>query len=216
MFGRRGRTGRVAEQVGVSGRGGNTLSRWLADRRVATKLLLVTGVAIAAAAAVGGLGLLKIEELRQTRQLEMGHQVPYITGLQSAALGAKAAANDERGFLISGEQKFRDEVQERLAKVRASLGQASDAATTDHQRQAVDSIRQSIEGWFTAIETEFDQYATDKPGRSRPPSGRTETCASPTRRCSTPRPRRPQTGSGVGRTSPERWTRPAGRFSCSC
>jgi methyl-accepting chemotaxis protein len=153
MLGRRGRTGR-----------GNALSRWLADRRVATKLLLVTGVAIAAAAAVGGLGLLKIEELRQTRQLEMGHQVPYITGLQSAALGAKAAANDERGFLISGEQKFRDEVQERLAKVRASLGQASDAATTDHQRQAVDSIRQSIEGWFTAVETEFDQYATDKPG----------------------------------------------------
>jgi methyl-accepting chemotaxis protein len=164
MFGRRGGTGRVDEQVGISGRRGNTLSRWLADRRVTTKLLLVTGVAIAAAAAVGGLGLLKIEQLRQTRQLEMGHQVPYITGLQSAALGAKAAANDERGFLISGEQKFRDEVQERLAKVRASLGQASDAATTPHQRQAVDRIRQSIEGWFTAVEAEFDQYATDKAG----------------------------------------------------
>lgn len=64
------------------------------------------------AAAVGGLCLAKIEEVRQTRQLEVGHAVPYITGLQNAALGAKAAANDERGFLISGEQKFLDEVQE--------------------------------------------------------------------------------------------------------
>ena len=154
----------VEERVGRSDRGGNPISGWLADRRVATKLLLVAGMAIAAAAAVGGLGLVEIEKLRQTRQLEMGHEVPYITGLQSAALGAKAAANDERGFLISGEQGFRDEVQERLTRVRASLAQARGAATTDQQRQAVDKIRQGIEGWFTAIETEFDQYETDKPG----------------------------------------------------
>jgi methyl-accepting chemotaxis protein len=154
----------VEERVGRSDRGGNPISGWLADRRVATKLLLVAGMAIAAAAAVGGLGLVEIEKLRQTRQLEMGHEVPYITGLQSAALGAKAAANDERGFLISGEQEFRDEVQERLKKVRASLAQARGAATTDQQRQAVDKIRQGIEGWFSAIETEFDQYETDKPG----------------------------------------------------
>jgi methyl-accepting chemotaxis protein len=152
------------ERVGLSGRAKNPISGWLADRRIATKLLLVTGVAIAAAAAVGGLGLVEIEELHQTRTLEMGHEVPYITGLQGAALAAKAAANDERGFLISGEPEFRDEVRERLAKVQASLAQARGAATTVQQRQAVDQIRQGIEGWFTAVGAEFDRYATDKPG----------------------------------------------------
>jgi methyl-accepting chemotaxis protein len=155
---------KVEERFGRSGRGGNLVSGWLADRRIASKLLLVTGVAIAAAAAVGGLALVQIEKLRHTRQLEMGHEVPYITGLQSAALGAKAAANDERGFLISGDREFRDEVQERLAKVRAPLAQARGAATSDQQRQAVDRIRQETKAWFTAIGTEFDQYATDKPG----------------------------------------------------
>ena len=152
------------ERVSRSGRGGSSISGWLVDRRIATKLLLVTGVGIVVAAAVGGLSLGKIDELRQSRQLEIGHAVPYITGLQNAALAAKAAANDERGFLISGEQKFRDEVQERLAKVRASLAQADGAATTAEQRQAVAKIRQGIEGWFAAVGKELDQYATDKPG----------------------------------------------------
>jgi methyl-accepting chemotaxis protein len=150
--------------VGRSGRGWNPISGWLMDRRILTKLLLVTGVGIMAAAAVGGLSLAKIDQLRQTRRLEIGHAVPYITGLQNAALAAKAAANDERGFLISGEREFLDEVQERLAKVRGSLAQAERAATNAEQRQAVDRIRQGIEGWFTAIDREFDQYATDKPG----------------------------------------------------
>jgi methyl-accepting chemotaxis protein len=154
----------VDERVGTSGRRGNPVSRWLADRRIATKLLLVTAVAIAAAAAVGGLGLVEIEKLRRTRQVELGHEVPFITGLQSAALAAKAAANDERGFLITGDSEFRSEVQERLAKVRASLAQAGGAASTAEQRQAVDGIRQAIERWFAAIDEEFDRHATDKPG----------------------------------------------------
>jgi methyl-accepting chemotaxis protein len=154
----------VDQRAGTPGRRGNPISRWLADRRIATKLLLVTGVAIAAAAAVGGLGLVEIEELRRTRQLEVGREAPYLTGLQSAALAAKAAANDERGFLVTGEQEFRDEVHQRLAKVRASLTQAGGAATSVQQRQAVDRIRQGIDAWFAAIEREFDQYATDKPG----------------------------------------------------
>jgi methyl-accepting chemotaxis protein len=157
----------VDERVGTSGRRGNPISRWLADRRIATKLLFATGVAITAAAAIGGLSLVEIEELRRTRQLELGHEVPYIIGLQSAALAAKAAANDERGFLISGEKEFRDEVHQRLAKVRMSLAQASDAAATVQQRQAVDRIRQGIEGWFAALEKEFDQYANDEPGAIR-------------------------------------------------
>jgi methyl-accepting chemotaxis protein len=154
----------VDEPAGLRGRRAGSVNRWLADRRIATKLLLVTGVAIAAAAAIGGLSLLKIEELRETRQLELGHAVPYITGLQGAALAAKAAANDERGFLLSGQRKFRDEAHGRLADVEASLAQTEGAATTDQQRRAVDGIRRAIQRWFTAVGTEFDQYATDQSG----------------------------------------------------
>src|SRR6187549_1991959 len=78
------------------------VDRWFGDRRVSTKILIVAGVAIAGTVATGGLSLAGIGGLRSTRGEEVGRAVPYITNLNSAALAAKAAANDERGYLIAG------------------------------------------------------------------------------------------------------------------
>jgi methyl-accepting chemotaxis protein len=50
--------------------------------------------------------------------------VPYITSLNDASLVARAAVNDERGYLIAGDAKFRDEALSRQGEVDESLASA--------------------------------------------------------------------------------------------
>ncbi len=85
------------------------LTTWARDRRVSTKVLTVAGVAIAGMVVTGYMSLAGIADLKNTRNDELKVGVPYITSLNSAALAAKAAANDERGFLIAGDTGFRDD-----------------------------------------------------------------------------------------------------------
>jgi methyl-accepting chemotaxis protein len=133
--------------------------RWVRDRKVSGKILAVAGVAIAGTLVTGTMALVGIAGLQSTRNSELPRGVPYITSLNEAALQAKAAANDERGYLIAGEVKFRDEalsrqddVNESLASARA-LGSAAEQAT-------VDKIKAATDTWFTALETEFTTYRT--------------------------------------------------------
>jgi hypothetical protein len=76
-----------------------SMLQWFADRQVRTKILLVVGVAAVVAGTLGALAVTRIDALQSTRRHEVGRAVPYIVGLQDAALGAKAASTDERGYL---------------------------------------------------------------------------------------------------------------------
>ena len=49
---------------------------------------------------------------------------PYAAAMASAAVDMKAMANDERGFLMSGDAEFRDEIAERTGKIRDELAVA--------------------------------------------------------------------------------------------
>jgi methyl-accepting chemotaxis protein len=142
--------------VGASDRA----SGWTVRRRLyagyATVLLLFT-VAV-------GLAVIKIDTLQTARRQENQHVVPYLTGLQQAALTAKAAANDERGFLLTGEKSFASEVQGRMVKMDGQLDAARAAAETDDQRTRVDGISTAAQAWLAAIELEFTQFATDRSG----------------------------------------------------
>ncbi|GAA0450058.1 hypothetical protein Ade02nite_59160 [Paractinoplanes deccanensis] len=136
-------------------------ARWVRDRKVATKILSVAGVAVAGTVVTGALSLVGIEDLRNERAAELERAVPYITNLNDAALTAKAAANDERGYLIAGDTDYRDsaldskeQVDDDLAAARA-LGGASEQAT-------VDAIKAATDTWFAALETEFTTYETDR------------------------------------------------------
>ena len=137
------------------------VTSWARNRRVSTKVLTVAGVAIAGMVVTGYMSLAGIADLETTRNDEIKSGVPYITGLNSAALAAKAAANDERGYLIAGDTKFRDEalgrqdaVNEDLAAAR-SLGEPAQQAT-------IDEIKAAMDAWFTALEAEFTTFGTDR------------------------------------------------------
>src|SRR5262249_22016978 len=88
--------------------------------------------------------------------------VPYLTGLSDAAMAATAAANDERGYLISGDSKFTAEAVERRALEKAGLDAAMTYAATDKQRAGVDKVRTLLDKFNTSLDAEFVLYRTDR------------------------------------------------------
>ncbi|GAA2479892.1 methyl-accepting chemotaxis protein [Winogradskya humida] len=131
------------------------------DRGIATKILTVAGVAVAGTVATGVISLIGIGDLQTTRAAELQRAVPYITKLNDAALAAKAAANDERGYLIAGDTSFRDESLGRQAKVNESLAGARALGGTAEQ-SSIDTIKSATDAWFSALGAEFTTYPTDR------------------------------------------------------
>src|SRR3954454_8207141 len=136
------------------------MSSWARNRRVPTKVIAATGIAIAGMVITGVMSLAGISALRTTRSDELKRDVPYITNLNNAALESKAAANDERGYLIGGDTTFRDESLGRQAKVDGYLDTASGLAAAT-QQATVAKIKTDVDRWFTALQAEFTQFPTD-------------------------------------------------------
>jgi methyl-accepting chemotaxis protein len=134
--------------------------RWIRDRKVATKILTVAGVAVAGTVITGAVSLAGIGNLQSTRAAELQRAVPYINNLNEAALAAKAAANDERGYLIDGDNTFRDESLGRQKTVDANLD-AARALGDGTGQAAVDKIKAATGTWFAALDKEFTTYRTD-------------------------------------------------------
>ena len=85
----------------------------------------------------------------------------YLSGLSSAALAAKAAANDERGYLLTGNRLFVDEAHERRTVVQDGLARARAAAGSDAERAAVDRIEDGLAAFNTGVDRVFALFATD-------------------------------------------------------
>ncbi|GAA0797014.1 methyl-accepting chemotaxis protein [Spirilliplanes yamanashiensis] len=139
----------------------SVVGRWMRDRSVATKILVVAGVAVVGTLVTGGTALVGISDLQRTRAQEIGQAVRYITHLNTAALSAKAAANDERGYLINGDTDFRDEALGRKEAVDESLTAARSIAAAGEQ-EAVGRIQAATDAWFAALQTEFTTYGTNR------------------------------------------------------
>ncbi|TWG14056.1 methyl-accepting chemotaxis protein [Actinoplanes teichomyceticus] len=138
--------------------GNRGLGQWCRDRRVSTKVLAVAGVAIAGTVVTGVLSVTGIGDMTDTRNGEVSRMLPYATSLNDAALSLKAAANDERGFLLTGDTEFSGEALGRQEKVNASLDAAR--ALAGPMTEQVDGIQAAADEWFTAVEDEFALYAT--------------------------------------------------------
>jgi diguanylate cyclase (GGDEF)-like protein len=87
---------------------------------------------------------------------------PFVINLESAALAAKAAANDERGYLLGGEQKFADEFDSRQLVIDTSLAAARASALHESDRQRVDEIATAVTAWRVAVRRELDLFRTDR------------------------------------------------------
>lgn len=117
---------------------------------IAGFLGLLVAVAVMAIALVLNLN-------RQETNLNMGNAA-FVTAVQSAALDAKAIANDQRGFLLSGDDQFLHEARNREAAVRASFSSASTAAGSGAGLEAIRRASDGFERWITALQGEVDTF----------------------------------------------------------
>ncbi|MGY1916803.1 HAMP domain-containing protein, partial [Blastococcus sp. SYSU DS0973] len=136
--------------------------RWYADRPVGQKILTAVGVASLTAAAVGFLAVADLSELRDARAAELQTSMPYLNSLHELGLTAKATANDERGFLLTGDPEFQAEVDERLEKVDGLFESARSAAPTGAERAFLDELEASVGNWSESLYAEFELFPSDR------------------------------------------------------
>jgi len=91
----------------------------------------------------------------------LGHRdVPFTNAVSAAALSAKGIANDQRGFLLSGDRMYIDEAEHRIADAQAAFSSAASLATDPAREAAVNEARAGFERWVTALRDEFATFAS--------------------------------------------------------
>jgi methyl-accepting chemotaxis protein len=85
--------------------------------------------------------------------------VPYANAVASAALDAKGVANDERGFLMTGDRRFVEEATRRISAARASFALAAAAASGAQEKRAITDARGGFERWVSAVDREFRGFS---------------------------------------------------------
>lgn len=91
-------------------------------------------------------------------ETRLNDDVPYATAVAAAALNAKSVANDQRGFLLTGDTMYSREAARRAADARREFATASHVAVSDAQRQAVADSRAGFERWWKAAQAGFATY----------------------------------------------------------
>src|SRR6476660_4864279 len=99
-------------------------------------------------------------------------ELSYGEAVDAAALQAKGVANDERGFLLSGDAKFLVEAERRIDSARIAFGTAREVAgyKSGNRRVAIDAslgqsrtLRKAYEGSLTeAQELDVAQIASSR------------------------------------------------------
>jgi methyl-accepting chemotaxis protein len=115
--------------------------------------LLLGMLAISFAVAV----LLILDVRGDHSQLQTLH-VPYTNAVAEAALHAKGIANDERGFLISGDEEFVRELEVRIGEARAAFAAALRAAHGQDQYDTVDLAWARFERWIQMLRDELATF----------------------------------------------------------
>jgi methyl-accepting chemotaxis protein len=90
--------------------------------------------------------------------------VPYASAIATAALNAKGIANDQRGFLLTGDQMFIDEAEQRTGEARTAFAAGQNAASSSVQREAIGRARAGFEDWVQAV---YDEFATFRVGNHK-------------------------------------------------
>ena len=127
-----------------------------------TKLAAGFGLLILIVGVCGALVLTTVGQIQGTTDDVRDRSVRFATHLSAAAVEAKATANDERGFLITGDAEFREGIAERNDSVLRDLKAAQAAAPNAAVRADVAKIATEYTAWAEAIDAEFGLFARDR------------------------------------------------------
>jgi methyl-accepting chemotaxis protein len=84
-------------------------------------------------------------------------QARYSAAVDAAALHAKTLANDERGYFISGDIEFVNQMDGGIELARAAFAAAAEAASPE-QRATLAEAREGFERWLEAVRAEIALY----------------------------------------------------------
>lgn len=122
------------------------------------QVTLALGGLLALFTAAMVVAILLMAGLRNDQTRLNDRDVPYASAVADAALNAKGIANDQRGFLLTGDPTFIDEADRRIAAAHTSFAAAAQAAGNDGQRQAVSVAQAGFERWIQAVREEFAAF----------------------------------------------------------
>ena len=112
-----------------------------------------------------GVALVLVARLSDDQSRVDDHAVPFASWVSAAALEAKGVANDQRGFLLTGDPSFVAEADQRIAVARSAFAAAAGAAVDAHQADAVAAAAAGFERWVVAVRAEFVNFrAGDRSG----------------------------------------------------
>ncbi len=138
--------------------------RALTSRLTIIQRLYIGVAAFVVVALVSSVTSLVLTGHLATAENELGNRAtPYVTALGDAATGLKATANDERGFMLTGDAEFVTEINEkRKPGVEEDLAAAEKLYPAGSpQAKGVAELRGKINAWYAQLDKEFALRATD-------------------------------------------------------
>jgi CHASE3 domain sensor protein len=146
-------------------------------RRLSPELQVLAGLGSLLALLAGAVGaaVVLIVALENNRETFSEQHVQYVTAIHEAALSAKTMANHERGFLISGDPEFIEELDELTIDARVAFDSADRYAVGPLERDAANESHAGFERWLKALNAELADFRAGSRQRA------VETALGPTR-----------------------------------
>lgn len=129
-------------------------------KRLTSDVRVLLGVAslLALLAVAVGLAVILIISFEDDLSDVTHRHVLYATAIHEAALSAKGIANDQRGFLLSGDPEYLSEIRTRTAEARTAFALAVSYAIGASHRQAALESRAGFERWLRALNADIASY----------------------------------------------------------
>jgi methyl-accepting chemotaxis protein len=121
-------------------------------------VLVGIGSLLALLAIAVGLAVILIVSFEGDATDDAQRHVLYATAIHEAALSAKGIANDQRGYLLSGNPEYLDEIRARTAEARSSFALATGYAVDAPHREAVRTSRAGFERWLRELNGDIAEY----------------------------------------------------------
>ncbi|MGH3485212.1 MAG: CHASE3 domain-containing protein [Nocardioidaceae bacterium] len=128
--------------------------RWINRAPIGLRAVAAVGVLLGLAVVTIGLSAALIFDQHEAREDSHHPAVPVSSAISTASLHAKGAANDERGFLLTGDRMYLDQFHMRVGVARDAFDQAT-ASAVGAEIRYIDQARDGFERWVAALDTEF-------------------------------------------------------------
>jgi CHASE3 domain sensor protein len=133
---------------------------WSGRLRLASDVQVLIGVGslVALLAVAVGIAVFLIVSLEDDATNVSDRHVQYATAIHEVALSAKGIANDQRGFLLSDNPEYLDEIEMRTVEARSAFALAATYAVSAAQRDAVEEARAGFDRWLRALRADIRAY----------------------------------------------------------